>query len=428
MSPVIAKLCSNAVENALAETHDADGAGYLFPTHIVAEQPAVERREEVIGNQPVSIVEGEFWTAKQRQASPLQEVSYRACFKPQLPSFFIERFSSPGDVVYDPFSGRGTTAIQAALLGRKPVANDINPLSIVLARPRVNPPTLRDILLRLESIAMDHSKKADIDISMFYEAKTEAEIVSLRDYLIAKREAGEEDNTDAWIRMVATNRLTGHSPGFFSVYSLPPNQAVSQARQIKINAKLEQTPTYRDIKAIIAHKSKQLLAKLSDSETKNLLACGQNAMFLNEDARSTKAIPKQSVQLTVTSPPFLDIVQYAADNWLRCWFNNIDLDTVASRITASKKIDDWKAVMQDVFHELYRISKKGAYVAFEVGEVRNGKVRLEEHVVPIGLQAGFTCEAIMINSQVFTKTANIWGVKNNTVGTNTNRIVVFSKS
>ena len=46
---------------------------------------------------------------------------------------------------------------------------------------------------------------------------------------------GLEDNIDRWIRMVATNRLTGHSPGFFSVYTLPPNQAASQNSQIKIN-------------------------------------------------------------------------------------------------------------------------------------------------------------------------------------------------
>src|SRR5687768_15066936 len=55
----------------------------------------------------------EFWTARQRQAHSLHEVSYRACFKPQLPRFFIERLTSPGDTVYDPFMGRGTTLIEA---------------------------------------------------------------------------------------------------------------------------------------------------------------------------------------------------------------------------------------------------------------------------------------------------------------------------
>ena len=63
----------------------------------------------------------EFWTARQRQAHSLHEVSYRACFKPQLPRFFIERLTQVGERVYDPFMGRGTTLLEAALLGRVPV-------------------------------------------------------------------------------------------------------------------------------------------------------------------------------------------------------------------------------------------------------------------------------------------------------------------
>ncbi len=59
----------------------------------------------------------EFWTAKQRQASSLHEISYRACFKPQLPRFFIERLTQPGEVVYDPFMGRGTTVAGSRAAG-----------------------------------------------------------------------------------------------------------------------------------------------------------------------------------------------------------------------------------------------------------------------------------------------------------------------
>lgn len=54
----------------------------------------------------VPVFTNEFWTAGQRQAHSLHEVSYRACFKPQLPRFFIQRLTTEGDVVYDPFMGR----------------------------------------------------------------------------------------------------------------------------------------------------------------------------------------------------------------------------------------------------------------------------------------------------------------------------------
>src|ERR1041384_7022266 len=117
------------------------------------------------------------WTAKQRDAHPLHEISYRACFKPQVPRFFIERLTQPGDVVYDPFSGRGPPALEAALLGRRVLANDVNPLSRILARPRLEPATIEEVSERLARVP-GFSAGADLDLSMFYHPDTLAEIVS----------------------------------------------------------------------------------------------------------------------------------------------------------------------------------------------------------------------------------------------------------
>lgn len=380
-----------------------------------------------IGNRLINRYTNEFWTSKQRQASSIHEVSYRACFKPQLPRFFIELLTRGTDVVYDPFSGRGTTVIEAALLGRKIISNDINPLSEIFAKSRLYTPDLNDVNNRLSEIILDKNIKANIDLSMFYHKDTESEIVSLKNYLDKRQIENKEDYLDQWIRMVATNRLTGHSSGFFSVYTLPPNQAVTQESQLKINAKRKQIPQYRDTKKIILRKTKNLIKDLTCKEKDNLQLIKNAAIFLRNDARNIPEIKNDTVQLTVTSPPFLDIVQYSKDNWLRCWFNSIDTQKTEKGITMAKKVEEWTKVMSDVFKELYRITKHGGWVAFEVGEVKQGKIRLDELVVPLGINVGFNCFGIVINQQEFTKTANIWGVKNNAAGTNTNRIVLFFK-
>ncbi len=391
----------------------------------VSENQVVNEDCVDIGERTIRRFVGEFWTSGQRKAASLHEVSYRACFKPQLPRYFIKRFTSEDDVVYDPFSGRGTTAIEAGLMGRNIIANDVNPLSRILTEPRLYPPTVGAIEERLTRIEYQRQLKADLDLSMFYDRETESEIVSLKRYLSERKASGNEDSADRWIRMIATNRLTGHSPGFFSVYTFPPNQAVSADSQKKINERRKQKPEYRDTKSLILKKTKSLLGGVTSQARTSLARTAQTALFLTGDARLTKSIKSQSVQLTVTSPPFLDIVEYTGDNWLRCWFNGIDVDAVTANITMAKKIADWSLVMGGVFEELYRITKSGGWVAFEVGEIRNGKIKLEEHVVPLGLRAGFSCEAILINSQIFTKTSNLWGVKNNEGGTNSNRIVLF---
>lgn len=61
-------------------------------------------------------------------------------------------------------------------------------------------------------------------------------------------------------------------------------------------------------------------------------------------------------------------------------------------------------MMKEVLSELYRVTKRGGYVAFEVGEVRKKSIQLERHIVPLGQAVGFSCQAILINQQNFTTT------------------------
>jgi len=395
----------------------------------------------------------EFWTARQRQASSLHEVSYRACFKPQLPRFFIERLTRPGDVVYDPFMGRGTAPVEAALLSRIPFGNDINPLSLTFTRPRLHPSTLDELTARLREINLADHDEFPEDLLVFYHAETLREICALKKHFLgarlsepqhvatskglktsaalgsievaAARRAALLDPVDDWLCMVALNRLTGHSPGFFSVYTLPPNQAVSLRSQRKINERRNQSPPRRDVAKLVLKKSKQLLGDCTDEVRATLATVSSRAKLLNAPADSTHELPANSVALVVTSPPFLDVVQYADDNWLRCWFLGIDPQSV--QLTVPKKLDAWREAMTKVFRELHRVLRPGGHVAFEVGEVHAGKTKLEEHVLPCGLAAGFEPVLVLINDQKFTKTANCWGVDNNFKGTNTNRIVLFRK-
>ncbi len=358
----------------------------------------------------------EFWTAKQRAGHSIHEISYRACYKPQLPAFFIKKFCEPESVVYDPFMGRGTTLIEAQLHRHKVIGNDINPLSIILTSPRLNPPTLADIENRLSEVDLSNNTEIDPDLLVFFHEDTLREIYGWRTYF----QQEQLETVDAWLQMVACSRLTGHSTGFFSVFTLPPNLAASVVSQQRINEKRNQTPEYRNTKELILRKSKQLLRHSLPGHFYR-----DDAVLLTESADNTPHIADESVDLVVTSPPFLDTVDYEQDNWLRMWFCDIEVET--GKIWLLKSLEDWVARMTDVFVELHRILKRTGRIAFEVGEVRKGAVLLENAVAKASFDAGFVPEKLMINAQHFTKTANCWGVSNNSKGTNSNRIVILKK-
>ena len=384
---------------------------------------------EVCGGQDapirVNAFTNEFWTAKQRAAHSLHEISYRACFKPQLPRFFIDRLTRPDDIVYDPFMGRGTTLVEAALMGRRPCGCDVNPLSAVLCEPRLRPPSLADVQRALAEVDFSDADEMPEELLVFYHQETLRQISALRRHLLEHERSGASSAVQRWIRMVAVNRLTGHSTGFFSVYTLPPNQAVSPRAQAKINSRLNQRPQRRDVPGIILSKSRALLRDVTPELRARLEGLAETARILAGSSASTPAIEDDSIALAVTSPPFLDVVDYKSDNWLRCWFSGIDAAAVP--VTLAKQLDAWKAFVTRTLTELRRILRPNGHVAFEVGEVRGGAVRLEELVVPAGIAAGLEPVLVLVNAQEFTKTANCWGVTNNRKGTNTNRVVLFRK-
>ena len=368
----------------------------------------------------VPVLVNEFWTAKQRAAHSLHEISYRACFKPQLPRFFITRLTDPGDVVFDPFMGRGTTLLEAALHGRQTLGNDVNPLSRVLLEARLDPPALAEVGARLDALSLDEPAPHPDGFDVFFHERTLNQICRLREYLCGRQSAGSADTVDRWIQMAAINRLTGHSKGFFSVYTLPPNQAASIERQRRNNARRNQKPEYRDVAGLILRKTRSLLR-----DVQHQAPTGQNRGFFRQPVGTPFAYDGPPVSLAVTSPPFMNIVNYKADNWMRYWFAGIDPDAVG--ITQTGKLDAWKTLVRGALDNVAAISRCGGVFAFEVGEIRNGSLLLDQVVVDVVRETAWEPVCVVVNKQVFTKTSNTWGIDNNRAGTNSNRIVVMRR-
>jgi len=365
-------------------------------------------------------VVGEFWTSMQRQSHPIHYVvSYRASFKPELPSFFINKYlSKKKSVVLDPFGGRGTTSIQANLDGHFAIHNDINPVSNFLAESRKNIPDFNALEKTLKNLNL--SKKAeeeekDEDMLHFFHEKTLNEIKNLR--RICKSEDSPEIK---YICLTALSRLHGHSPGFFSVYTFP-QISIEPKAQAKNNIKRKQKPEYREIKSRIHSKMKRDLSKplppfYHEFSKRNL--------YLNQSAMDISLLGDSSVDLIVTSPPFLDKVDYAKDNWMRKWFLGLEGEP---QISIFRDLTDWNKFIANVLKECSRVMKKNSYLVMEVGEVLSGKnqISLEKEIVMNAKDTPLYWTKTFINSQKFTKLSNCWNVDNNLKGTNSNRCVVF---
>jgi len=371
----------------------------------------------------------EFWTARQRQMHSLHyAVSYRASFKPELPDYFIRRYSRPGHVIFDPFSGRGTTVLQANILGRIGWGNDINPLCALITYAKTHPVHLSDIENRLNKICLHMPVNMDdyARFEPFYHVNTYKELVNLRSFLQENR-----TDVDLFIEMVALSRLHGHSRGFFSTYTFPQISVTPKAQE-RINKKRGNKPEYRSIKPRILRKAKAIL---KDGRIDEIRAIGVRNVLTSADARSLQ-IPKNSVDLIVTSPPFLDKADYLLDNWLEFWFCQIDPAGFAPNLVQTPCLETWKDFMREAMREMNRVLKHDGVCVVEVGDINLGKrsINLDEEVISISdellsVEPDYCLEVeyVLVNQQCFTKLANCFGVTNNRKGTNTNRLVVLRK-
>jgi DNA modification methylase len=366
---------------------------------------------------------GEFWTAKQRQSHSLHYIiSYRASFKPELPSFFINEFLSgkKGQIVLDPFGGRGTTTLQANLEGQFAIHNDINPLSVYIAKARQFIPSYSEIEKKLAGIDLKQKvefNEKEKELLHFFHPNTLKEIINLKEIL-----KKDKSPVMSYIGLTALSRLHGHSNGFFSVYTFP-QISISPLSQKKNNEKRNQKPEYKEIKSRILSKAKR---DLKESLPPFYTEFAKKNLYLNEPSTNLKSIKDASVDLVITSPPFLDKVNYIEDNWMKAWFLDID-SSLTKGISILSSLEDWKNFIHKTLKELSKKMKVNSFLVMEVGEVEQNKklLPLDETVIQASMNSGFIWEKTYINSQKFTKLSNCWNVSNNEKGTNSNRCVVL---
>src|SRR5690348_11116618 len=79
---------------------------------------------------------------------------YFAVFPESFAAKWIDKLTAPGDTVLDPFSGRGTTAFQALLMGRNAIACDLNSVAYCITRAKTQAPADQSkVLKRINDLA-----------------------------------------------------------------------------------------------------------------------------------------------------------------------------------------------------------------------------------------------------------------------------------
>lgn len=307
--------------------------------------------------------------------------SYHGMFPAKVAHYFIQQYSRPGDVVLDPFSGRGTVPLQARVEGRVAICNDLNPLAYVLSNAKVSPPPwdcVQEFLTGLEKNyrrSRMNKLNAPADIRMLYHDNTLRQICYVRNRLL--RKAITEWSPE---ELMIGGALAGimHGP--------PRRDGTSQYLSISMPNTFSMSPAYVDKfireKGLFAPDQnvfeclRDKLARLYLDDISGLVGRAHH-----HDATSllnSTSVEAGSVDLIVTSPPYLQVVNYGTSNWIRLWLMGLD-EVGRERGAGRKKLNEaldhrhtyssYKQFLLKAFHGVRRVLNPHGTAVFVIGDV-----------------------------------------------------------
>jgi len=289
-----------------------------------------------------------------------------AMFPPSLPHYFIRRFTEPGDIVLDPFSGRGTTAVEAMAQNRIGIGNDLNDLAVALTKGKLANPDLDRVLKRLDSLEKGYSRKDWLTFSgmpdkirMIYHPETQKHLMYLKLNLDWKN-----DDVDAFLTMVLMGAMHGQSSGFLSL-SMPNTFSMGWNYVKKYIAKHNLKRPKRDAFEVIRHRCKRFLKK------------GQlpgNGFVIHGDVRDldkSNLIKHNSVKMIFSSPPYLKVIKYGLYNWIRLWWLIGDHKIIDKKLDDEHSIQPYLHFMKEVLETtLPLLNQKTGLACWVIGDVK----------------------------------------------------------
>ncbi len=244
---------------------------------------------------------------------------YFAMFPEGFAEKWINELTTPGDLVVDPFCGRGTTPFQALLMGRNALAGDINPVAYCLTAAKTRGPSLSTVRRRIGELEDDYEarqwrpriRKLPEFFEHAYDPRTLSQLLYLRHVLQWRRR-----RSDTMIAALVLGALHGESeksPSYLSA-QMPRTISTKPAYSVRFWDKHGYSPPERDVFELLKRQAKYRYA----SPLPRLRGQVELADF--RDLPRFGSVRRSEARCIITSPPYLDITNFEEDQWLRLWF------------------------------------------------------------------------------------------------------------
>lgn len=300
---------------------------------------------------------------------------YPAKFIPQIPGYLTANLSTRGEVVFDPFGGSGTTALEALRLGRRALSVDANPLCRTIGKVKTARLTtqgaaeIRGLRGAVETRLDDLPDSPDQLINEF-----ESYIPSI-------------PNIDKWFPLTSRGEMAFISSKIDQLEAESAREiarlalsrvvlgASHQDSETRYASKPEEIPFGLTLKRFLENLN---LVVRRVAKTESSIQYGV-AKFVTADTRdlaeSSEQFPDDSVDLVVTSPPYGNANDYHLYHRFRLfWLGHDPRDLgkieIGSHLRHQRENSGFESFIDDLspcLRGVKRMLKPGRFAAFVVG-------------------------------------------------------------
>lgn len=306
---------------------------------------------------------------------------YPAKFIPQIPRNLIARLSLPGELVWDPFGGSGTTALEAVLLGRQAISSDVNPIAEIIGKGKL-------ITLTKEE---DDFLGALVEELFVVTASRASVIDACRRFEPLSRFIPAIPNCSDWFHSQAADELA-YLKARINAFDSDKCRRLANVCLSKIVLK----SSFQDSETRYARCSKEfppgkvirLFAGAIESSLKKARYLGtilkfREATFITADLRYDDIVPNNSIDFVVTSPPYPNANDYHLYHRFRLFWLGFDPRHLAKKEIGShlrhqkeqSGIEDYLAEIHQCLQKIINALRPARYAVLVLGDaVFSGKL------------------------------------------------------
>jgi site-specific DNA-methyltransferase (adenine-specific) len=299
---------------------------------------------------------------------PLHSMMARAgSFPASLADYFIQAYSGPRDIVFDPFCGRGTAILEAVLGGRKAIGSDVAPEAVACTRAKVTPITFDEVSDYIDTLIYRRYALSTVpaEAKVFYHPRTLSRLLCVRDQLQRDSKSGIPDleRPATFLLGCLLGILHGHASYSLSlscshVFAMAPNYVRKYVAEHNLEC------PERDVRECLKAKSRILLSDGSAPPGLAEVYESSADRYSFDNGRLSN-----QVSLIVSSPPYLNAQTYAKDAWLRLWLLGYDYRQVRSRYLQTASVATYREKMKPCLREMLRVLKPDGYAFLVAGDV-----------------------------------------------------------